>query len=221
MENINDVENLNIFVPGMMIVLLAKRFYGKTVLCRQIIKNMIKRYAFNGIYLISDTSLLNKAYKGVIKDQNTFTTEQMDDTLEKIMAHQINNGQKRKNIMVVIDDIDISKVSKPLAKISTQGRHYGITILLSIQHGKLFYSPPIRANTDCYLFGEIPKKALSEIFASFVTIFDDFKYFFEWYRKNVVRPIFCLYNSREPDREKRMQLVTCKYEDKILIAGHK
>jgi len=216
-EKVEDVSELDAFKPGMFIILLAKRFFGKTTICKQIIKNLIQNHKFSGIYLISNTASFNGSYDGIVKKANIFAGEVMDEVFTKIMDHQKKSGKKRKNVIIIIDDVDLSQVSKKLSLIASAGRHFGLTVCMNVQYGKIFTTSIIRNNCDLWLIGEISKKSLQEIFESFVTRFHDFKTFYQWYRENVIKPIFFMYNNRESKRDDRLSLVTCEYDEKIII----
>jgi hypothetical protein len=193
--------------PTEFIVLLAKRWYGKTIMATNIIVNLIEHYDYSNIYLFSDTATFNGSYDNYVKKKNIFESDQIDKIVSRIFKHQAQKKSKdRKNVLLIFDDVNLSQISKEVAKLSSQGRHYNIGVILSVQYSKIFVSGIIRNNVDKWFVGEINKKPLEEVFESWCTIFDTYKEFYSFFRQNVKKPVFIMYDSREGETNNRLTL---------------
>jgi len=216
-KNIRDVK---FEIPTQIFVLLARRFFGKTVMVQNLLLNLIQSFPIQRIIVISDTAKFTKSYSAFVADSNIYDSEKMDSIINKTLGHQSKkNNKQRRNILIIIDDINLSQVSKPLAKICSQGRHYNIGTIISVQYSKIFLSPVIRNNVDFWFVGEINREPIKELFSSWVTEYDDFPEFYKMFREKIHKPLFLTYNAREHERKDRLQIMTCDLiGDKIKIS---
>jgi len=73
------------------------------------------------------------------------------------LLDEIKDENKLPQILIVVDDIvlpanDMDKENNPISKIIRNGRHYGITLIYSIQRMKQLVSTVLRDNTDILIF---------------------------------------------------------------------
>ena len=62
---------------------------------------------------------------------------------------------KNHGILVVFDDIDVTKKNDKVAELFTQGRHYNLSVIVSSQNASYFLSPTIRTNIDYLAFRKV------------------------------------------------------------------
>ena len=70
---------------------------------------------------------------------------------------EIKDENRLPQILIVVDDIvlpanDMDKEANPISKIIRNGRHYGLTLIYSIQRMKQLVSTVLRDNTDLLIF---------------------------------------------------------------------
>ena len=108
-------------------------------------------------------------------------------------------------MILVLDDIPLTKISKELAMLASAGRHYNICVIICCQYSKNLISPIVRNNTDVYMLGEISKTAVQPIFDNYVCRFHSFADFYEYYSEQMKSDYtFVCYDAREKDRDKRV-----------------
>ena len=205
------------------IVVLSRRYYGKTILVSNILCNYLtnKKYKYDRIILFSDTAKFKGSYKDYVCDDNIYTTDMLDKNIPIIMEHQQNTPEKnREHIIIVLDDVQITTKSKYLVALSTMGRHYNILCIASLQYGKGLLSAAIRNNIDVFFVGEISRLLLEEIVMSWVIPFTSFKEFFiEFYNRYVSKPVFCAYNTLGTSKENRLGLIKADILKDVKLTG--
>lgn len=154
--------DLSRMVPEPCILAIAKRNTGKTVICRDI------AYTLRSIpvaMIMCQTDNVNGAYNKIFGGAFVYA-EYSEDAIKKIFQRQnamIEQNNERKKLgkkpidhrlLLIMDDIlsDAKKFSKDktFQEIIFNGRHFGITIVLSIQD-PIGIPPKIRDNFD-YVF---------------------------------------------------------------------
>jgi len=211
-NNIIDISEIK-FEINQFFALVAKRYYGKSCMCLQLLLGLVRNHKISRIVIFSDTAKLTGFYNNFCKKTDIFTSEDIDTVLSKIMKHQEEKDKKnRKNVIIILDDIPTTKISKQLQKIASMGRHFCITCILSTQYPKTFMTPAIRGNCDVFFVGQLSREAFREITSSFVTVHEDFNSLYAEYRK-MEAPVFLVYNSREKSRNKRLFFATCQLID--------
>jgi ABC-type Fe3+/spermidine/putrescine transport system ATPase subunit len=111
--------------------------------------------------LFSETAELNDDYN-FIEKSFIYKTSQIEQKLNKILKIQLNNIKKGKkvNLLIILDDVQVHSRSKKLINLSTLGRHYHITVILSLQYPKQLCSSSIRNNLDTVFFSDLGEVAL-------------------------------------------------------------
>ncbi len=78
-----DISELDI-KQGAFILITSKRASGKSVLVRDLIKNLFDKFNYDFIVLFSDTARFNGDYD-FIKNEFIFTTDDIEQKLDKIL----------------------------------------------------------------------------------------------------------------------------------------
>ena len=62
-----------------------------------------------------------------------FTTEELDEKIDKILKIQEKNIKKNKSVhgLIILDDVALHSKSKKLVDLSSKGRHYLISVIFS------------------------------------------------------------------------------------------
>ena len=126
----------------------------------------------------------------------------------KIQEKNVKNN-KLVNGLIILDDIKLHSRSKKLMDLSSMGRHFKLTCLLSCQFPKQIVGTIIRNNLDYIMFsdlGEIAMKALYE--ATLLGM--NFKEFKEFTDRNNQNYQFILYDGRTQDRKERLKVIRAK-----------
>ena len=89
--NINELD----FKQHTFFLLTSKRASGKSVLVRDLIKNLFDKYNYDFIVLFSDTARFNDDYN-FIKNEFIFTTDDIEEKLGKILKIQEKNIKSKK-----------------------------------------------------------------------------------------------------------------------------
>jgi hypothetical protein len=155
----------------MRAVIVAPSGGGKTTLMVSLILD-IMRGAWRRIYIFSPTALLDDAWKPVKgfcedvlqQDEPCLYDDYDEEILQKIitkhrkivaMAKQQKKTQLYGALIVIDDHAENSQVvrgSRSLHELYTKGRHYGLSVLSSVQKYRVL-APIIRVNaTDLFIF---------------------------------------------------------------------
>ena len=139
-EDFNDI-------TGGIVAIIAETGAGKTVLLKDIISKIHKRY--KKIHLMSRTAKLQSAYDFV--PRSMITDDYDEEKMISIWDQQIkakDEGRPIENILVILDDVIASKSftkSKMLDEIAISGRHLNITVIILSQYF-ISLKPRIREN---------------------------------------------------------------------------
>jgi len=87
--------------------------------------------------------------------------EVMTNVIKKLMISQKQTKFKFK-VLVVFDDIVVSKRYEIIELLASMGRHYGITAILSAQISNTVVSPTIRNNTSYLFWRRLTQNALKD-----------------------------------------------------------
>ncbi len=191
------------------ILISSKRQTGKTVFLRNLIKYYIDKYEFDVIILFSDTAKFTDDYKFL--DQNLiYKTDELEPKLSKILKIQEKNILKKKivNLLIILDDVKIHSKSKELINLSTMGRHFKITTILSSQYPKQLVSSSIRNNLSYIFINDLGQIALKSIYES-LHIKLSYKEFQDYIDENNNNYQFIFYNGMTQDKN-RLSLVRAK-----------
>ena len=208
-DKIFSVEELNI-KQGAFILISSKRASGKSVLVKHLTKYLLDLYDFSFICLFSDTANFTNDYD-FIENEFIFKTDQIEDKLDKILKIQEKNVKNNKSVngLIILDDVKLHSKSKKLIDLSSMGRHFKLTCLLSCQFPKQIVGTIIRNNLDYILFsdlGEITTKAIYE--ATHLGM--NYKEFKEFVNKNNHNYQFILYDGRTQDRKERLKIIRAR-----------
>ena len=131
------------------------------------IKNLLDLHSYDAIILFSETAELNEDYN-FIEKSFIYKTSQIEEKLNKILKIQLSNIKKGKKVqlLIILDDVQVHSRSKELINLSTLGRHYHITVILSLQYPKQLCSSSIRNNLDTVFFSDLSEVALHAIYDS-------------------------------------------------------
>lgn len=151
--NILTYDKLNLDLErNPMILYCSGRNSGKSFSIQNLVYEMLKKKKYDIIYVFSNTaqiSHMDKSYEFVNK-HFIFRSNEMDKTVTQIINSQMKLKDKGLSLLLIFDDIIIEQ-TPVLNLLATQGRHYGITVIISSQKASTLISSQIRSNFD-YLF---------------------------------------------------------------------
>ena len=164
-----------------IILFVGGRDTGKTVLLLDILYHLRNTPKF---VCMSSTEGPNPTYKKHIHD--LFIHKELDtDLIQKMMDTQGKipdlKNKPENGLGLIIEDLAFEKSkirsSKILEKLFVAGRHYLITLMMTLQYTKMI-PPSFRGNVD-YVFVTIePNKILQkQLYEHFFGVFDNFKQF--------------------------------------------
>ena len=189
-------------------LIINKRASGKKKLVLNLIKYYIDKYDYNYIYLFSKTGEFNEDWNFL---DNKYKDDLTDEKLDNIIEFQKKQIMKKKKVysLIILDDVKIVDKSKALASIFTLGRHFYITILVSLQFSKYICSPIIRSNVDYMFFSDVSNDSLEPLYYCLSTrqLFKNFKEFAEYVDNNNDNYQFIFYNNREHNKKRRIILI--------------
>ena len=214
MEEQNKVDNLKVYSvdeldikQGAFILITSKRASGKSVLVRELVKTLFDKYEYDFIVLFSDTAKFNGDYD-FIKNEFIFTTDQIEEKLDKILKIQEKNVKGKKNVngLILLDDVKLHSKSKKLMDLSSMGRHFKLTCILSTQFPKQIVGTIIRNNLDYLIYSDCGDISLKAIYESIHIPFN-FKEFKEFTQENNHSYQFIMYDGRTQNRKERLKLI--------------
>ncbi len=195
---------------GAFILITSKRASGKSVLVRELIKNLLDKYEYSFMVLFSDTAKFNGDYD-FINNEFIFTTEDIENKLDKILKIQEKNVKAKKNIngLILLDDVKLHAKSKKLMDLSSMGRHFKLTCILSTQFPKQIVGTIIRNNLDYLIYSDCGEISLKAIYESIHIPFN-FREFKEFTQKNNHSYQFIMYDGRSQNRDERIKIIKAK-----------
>jgi hypothetical protein len=135
--------------------------------------------------------------------ENFVYEEFNESALTNLMKLQKENHKKgiKTNAFVIFDDcLDDAEqfTGASIKKLSTQLRHYNITIIISTQYPHLV-PPRLRANSMYSIFFNIGsgRRGKDSLFQAYGGMFKDFTTFNEYYNNNIKDHKFIMYNKDE------------------------
>lgn len=194
------------------IVIASKRNSGKSKLVLNILKYMFEKYDFHNIFIFSKTAEFNEDWKWV--DKKYINSEIDDNIIYNIINYQKKNiiKNKKSNIIIVLDDVKLTSMSKALSDLFCVSRHYLITVILSVQYPKLLVSPLIRGNVDYYFWSQLNNNTLHAIYESIATkaLFNNFTQFENYCEKNNDNYKFIMYDNLNHNKKDRIKIIKSK-----------
>ena len=142
--------------------IIGQRGAGKTTICENFLYHTRER--FTHVYLVSGTVLYQdpKKYFPMIKEDDRFTDDEGEMVLNRLFNIQLDDLEKNNNNLemiakplVIFDDILGGNAntwgSKMLMKLTTTGRHIGVSAVVLTQSLSASLSPTVRQNIDIYM----------------------------------------------------------------------
>lgn len=161
------------FKESPTIGFFAKRNSGKSLLIRWLIDQY--KTQWKTIFVVSGSEKVNKFYSKFIDEKKIFYKyeEKWATNLMDKMA-KLNEGKNKDSpdfsrILLVLDDIacDVnSHSSGSLEQLWSKGRHYGITIFISLQYPYMI-SPLMRSNMDYVCVGQLNSQSVKIVTEEF------------------------------------------------------
>lgn len=194
---------------------MSQRKSGKSVL----LSNLIYYYMDHAsedkkchyVYVFSNTAGINDAtnhsYKFFDK-RAIISPKNMNTFVQNLIKSQIQTKMKF-HVLLVFDDIDVSKRSDVLEWLASMGRHYSITVILSAQISNLVVSPTVRGNVDYIFWRKLSDNGLKNNIFPFMSI-DDFagyKELIAFTKNNTKNHQFIFYNNSTDVEEDKIKLV--------------
>ena len=215
-NNVLSVEELDL-KQHSFILLASKRMSGKSKMVINLIKYFIDKYSFNAIILLSDTAIFTDDYKFL--DQNLiYKTIDLESKIAKILNIQEKNILKKKdvNLLIILDDVKIHTKSKELVNLSTMGRHFKITTILSSQYPKQLVTSSIRNNLSYIFINDLGYIALKSIYES-LHINMNYKEFQNYIDDNNNNYQFIFYNGMIQQKNRLFLVKAIIYENLKII----
>lgn len=214
----NNVHELPKLKLDTTTVLASKRNSGKTVTVINLIYNFLNDYDFDYYIMMSNTAEFLEEYDWMDKQFIYKWDDNVDTRINKLIEYQkqkrilhVTKGKPRVNCLMILDDITIGKKSKSLERLFTEGRHYYITLILSLQYPKYVCSKMIRNNIDYLFISELNDETLDALVKDCITISGiKKKDITQFITKNNGNYQFILFNNKEQDKHKRLMIIKSK-----------
>ena len=132
----------------------SKTKSGKSYLARYLIDKY--KHDFDKIILICPTEKINEFYKGLVKEEDVYETVNEDWIKELFKRIANTEKEKRKNILIIFDDVGNELFVKTAAfkNLYSKGRHYLISTIFLCQY--LYMLPAqARSNIDFLVVGQM------------------------------------------------------------------
>jgi len=150
--------DFNSLVKNPFICVIGKRASGKTILSQHLLLHMYEQKKIDECIVISPTDKMNPKYNNIVDVRYHEYSEKLIEELLKIQTNRIElakqNNTRPKNVAILLDNCLAQKglwsKSQAMMELLFNGRHYFITIILTMQF-PLGIAPEIRANFD-YIF---------------------------------------------------------------------
>lgn len=205
-QKVYSIDELN-FKQHSFILITSKRASGKSVLVKHLTKKLLDDYEYDFIIMFSDTCHFTQDFDFIGKDF-IFKTDQMEDKLDKILKLQEKNVKNNKQVngLIILDDIKLHSKSKKLMDLSSMGRHFKLTCILSCQFPKQVVGTIIRNNLDYIIWSDCGEIAIKSIYEA-THLGMNFKEFKEFTDINNHDYQFIMYDGRVQDRKERLKVI--------------
>ena len=211
LQHLNDkiykIEELNL-EQSRNILILSRSNSGKSFLIRHLIHYYISNFNFNSVILYSKTCKYESEYN-FIDDKNKFDGD-IDLLIKDILNYQKDTNNVMK-LLLIFDDVDVTKDSKQLSQLFCMSRHWNITLILSSQYVKKLVSSTIRSNMHYLIYNQLNMENLECIY-KIVYLDIDKKTFFNYIYNIKERYTFVFYNNMGQDLKDSYKLI--KAEEK-------
>jgi len=212
--NVQNITEIKFKFPTF-IVICSKSESGKTCLAKGIIKNLIDNNDVHHILIYSKTCMFEDEYN-FIPEKNMIEYNKSEEHIKKIFEYQksrIENNKKNQqnkkkveNILMIFDDIIISKKNEEIINLASLGRHYNITCIMSVQFGRGVLSPNVRGNIKYLFFNDLNYESEEAVYRSIHIPYKQYELhdFIDEHNDNYN---FILYDNIEKNKRKRIKVV--------------
>lgn len=140
------IADLNI-INNSFVLIVWKRNSGKTILTKNLIYVLHKKYNYDSILLFSETAHFNNDYSFLPKNC-IFRFNKIEWQIKKILDYTEHKRKNKKkfHLLIILDDVILNQKSIYLNLISSLGRHHYITCICSVQYCKGLIWSTIRNN---------------------------------------------------------------------------
>lgn len=212
-NNIKRVSELNLERDSFISILSARRT-GKSYLLSEMIYYFLTNpeNKVDFLYVFSNTAGLSSG----TNEQYDFIDKKSIVPAEPGIMNKVINGlmysQKQTNfkfhILLVFDDIVISRKYEILELLASMGRHYKITTILSAQIANMAISPTIRNNTSYLFFRRLTNNSIRDNIYPLVGVaFDNARELIGFTNANIHDFQFIFYNNNKDFDKDSIQIV--------------
>ena len=214
--NVQNIANIKFKFPTF-IVIAGKSECGKTVLCKNIIKNLIDNNEINHIIMYSKTADMTDDYN-FIPEKNIIDYDKSEEHINKVFNYQYTRKKHNKknpknkkiveNILMIFDDVNVTKKNIELINLATRGRHSNITCILSVQYPKGLLSSSIRGQIKYCFFNDLNAEGEEAIYKT-IHIPTKFKLhdFHDFIDEYTIDYQFIMYDNIEKNKRERIKIV--------------
>ena len=154
------------------IAIMSSRKTGKSYLIGNLIQILLSK-GIDFMYLFSNTAKVNPK----TNEQYRFIDpsaifDASPETIETVMSGLLFSQKKtdmKHKILVILDDLILSRHYEKVEQMASMGRHYSITVILSTQITNHVVSPTVRANISYLFFKKISPEAIRDNVFSIVS----------------------------------------------------
>ena len=207
---------------GFMLVLLAKRRVGKSYMTRYLIQQAYAQgKGWNRIHIFSQTGLLARESEWRNHIDEKLISELNDEKLAQIIEYQRNNTDQ--TYLIVLDDClsaESFKNIKHLNMLASEGRHYGISVIISTQYSKGLLAPAVRNNVDFLMFSTNTKTVLDTVY-DMVVYHKPKQDFYKMVETNTKDYYFILYNNTGGGKFARIKSKPVPKEFRVVVASRR
>ena len=183
---------------------------------RNLVVELLREIPHHNIIFFSTTAYreLNNDYKFLHDSKYAKvypgSKDEIDSHIDIILKHC--KYMKKKNsqysLMVIFDDIDVTKRNDKVAELFTQGRHYNISVIVSSQNAAYFLDPTKRSNIDYLAFRKVENTYKRTLWNMCNTKME-FKEFKDFITDNTTDYKFILYDntSQSQNENERLKVV--------------
>lgn len=211
----------NIHSPYNTYVFVSMRNSGKSKSIRNLVVELLQKIHHHNIVLFSTTAYkkLNDDYKfldGPFAKVFPGDKETIEENVGKILKHceEMKRKHEDYSVLVIFDDIDITKKNAKAPELFTQGRHYNLSVIVSSQNAAYFLEPTIRTNIDYLVFRKVENTYKNRLW-NMCNIKMSFKDFKSYIDENTTDYKFILYDntSQSFDQERMKVVKSVLYKD--------
>jgi hypothetical protein len=206
-------------VPFSMCI-ASKRNTGKSVLLNQLVVRLVETKKIDVPIIFSNTTGLNDDYPDIPKHLKQPYDE---DALQRLINHQKKTPkEKRKNILVVFDDVLGDKKADRSSLILycyAIGRHININPILASQVSNRVLTPTVKANSDYILLSRLNRQHIINIWEAitnmekneFIAFIEDVNKDYKFCvvdmtsQSNEPADFLLLVKARPPKKEKKVE----------------